>query len=98
MRAKRQDANHREIVEALEAYGCLVQTLHTVGDGCPDLVIGINGRLGFVEIKDGAKSPSSRKLTEDQIKFWNRWMGYPMCIVTDIEGALRFAKLLDGAS
>jgi hypothetical protein len=100
MRAARVDANQKKIVAALRGYGCSVTHLHQVGDGCPDLAIATppddrgRRRIGFVEIKDGSKPPSARKLTEDQIKFWDEWKGAPMALVTDVDGALRFARLL----
>jgi hypothetical protein len=99
MRAARVDANQKKIVAALRGYGCAVQHLHEVGRGCPDLVIGCRTRdgflrVGFVEIKDGSKPPSARKKTPDQIKWWDEWQGAPMALVTDVDGALRFARLL----
>jgi hypothetical protein len=71
-----------------------------MGDGFPDLVVGSPPnekgmrRIGFVEVKDGAKPPSRRKLTADQIAFWDEWKGCPMALVMDVEGALRFARML----
>jgi hypothetical protein len=99
MRAARVDKNQADIVKALRGYGCAVQHLHEVGRGCPDLVIGCRTRdgflrVGFVEIKDGSKPPSARKKTPDQIKWWDEWQGAPMALVTDVDGALRFARLL----
>lgn len=94
MKNAKADANQTEIVAALRTYGCLVQHLHIVGEGVPDLLIGIHKRFGLVEIKDGSKSPSQRKLTPAQIKFWDEWQGFPMALVTDVDGALRFARML----
>ena len=99
-RAAKIDANHHEIVAALQQYGCQVQSLAGVGGGVPDLLIlsppDANGvrRLGLVEIKDGSKPPSHRRRTADQIAWWDRWSGAPVGLVTDIQGALRFARLL----
>lgn len=46
--AKRTDGNQAEIVRALRSAGATVQTLHTVGKGCPDLVVGFRGNnYGF---------------------------------------------------
>jgi hypothetical protein len=28
------------------------------------------------------------------VKFWDEWRGCPMALVTDVEGALRFARML----
>lgn len=40
MRAAKVDKNQPEIVEALRAEGAVVQHLHAVGVGCPDLLVG----------------------------------------------------------
>lgn len=78
-RAARTDANQEDVVEAFRAFGCTVLVLSMVGDGCPDLLVGITGPdVPFnllVEVKDGMKSPSRRKLTKDQVKFLSSWRG-----------------------
>jgi hypothetical protein len=96
MRAKRVDRNQADVVSALRAYGCVVQHLHTVGEGVPDLLVGHphSRKLGLLEVKDGKKPPSARELTEAQVEFWERWSGFPIGLVTDVEGALRFARML----
>lgn len=89
-RAPRKDANHGDVVKALEMVGCKVQDLAAVGDGCPDLLIGIPTvrALAFVEIKDGDKSPSRRALTPDQVEWHQEWDGYPVHIVESVSDAL----------
>ena len=89
-RAPRKDANHGDVVKALEMVGCKVQDLAAVGDGCPDLLIGIPTvrALAFVEIKDGDKSPSRRALTPDQVEWHQEWNGYPVHIVDSVSEAL----------
>lgn len=100
-RASRIDATQTAIVKALRGYGCSVAVLSGAGvPGLPDLVVGApkgadgQRRVGFVECKDGAKRPSARALTADQVKFWDEWAGTPIAVVTDVDGALRFARLL----
>jgi len=46
-----------------------------VGKGFPDIVIGYKGINYLVEIKDGEKTKSQKKLTEDEIKFHQSWFG-----------------------
>lgn len=75
MRAAKVDANQREIVAALRDVGASVMPLHTVGQGCPDLAVGFRGQNWFIEIKDGAKSPSDRKLTPAQVEWHGAWRG-----------------------
>ena len=89
-RNPRKDANHNAVVKALEMVGCNVQDLAAVGEGCPDLLIGIPTvrALAFVEIKDGDKSPCERKLTPHQVRWHQEWDGYPVHIVESVSEAL----------
>lgn len=75
MRAAKVDANQGEIVDALRRVGCSVQLLHMVGKGCPDLLVGRHGVNVLLEIKDGSKPPSARKLTPDQEIWHDNWRG-----------------------
>lgn len=65
-RAARVDANQAAIAEALRSCGATVQLIHTVGKGCPDLLVGFGGINLLLEVKDGSKPPSKRKLTPDE--------------------------------
>lgn len=86
--AAKVDRNQIEIIAALrDIPGCTVQPLHAVGSGVPDLIVGYKGRNIFMEIKDGAKPPSRRKLTPKQIDWHNSWTGQA-CIVENIEQAI----------
>ena len=75
MKYARVDANHHVIVNALRQAGCTVTSLAAVGKGVPDLLVGIRGRNYLIEIKDGSKPPSERKLTSDQIAWHESWRG-----------------------
>lgn len=77
-RASRVDANHAEIVAALRKIGASVADTSGVGGGFPDLVVGYRGRNLIVEVKDGSKPPSKRKLTPDQVDFVAAWRGHWM--------------------
>ena len=87
-RAAKIDANHAEIVAALRKIGCKVQSLAAVGAGVPDLLVMRGFRLYLVEIKDGNKAPSARKLTPEQVKWHQEWAGAPLVVVTSVEEAL----------
>lgn len=88
--ALRVDANQTAVISALEAAGAKVWVL-----GLPvDILCGINGKFAFFEIKDGAKSPSRRKKTALQEKFFAAYPGYPVCLVDSAETALRHLKVL----
>jgi hypothetical protein len=61
--------------------------LHSVGDGCPDLLVGFKGANFLLEIKDGLKSPSKRRLTPDQQNWHELWVGQ-VAIVTNCAEAI----------
>jgi hypothetical protein len=90
-RAAKVDANQSAIVDALRSYGCSVTSLAPVGRGCPDLLVGIHKRTGLIEVKQPKKT---ERLTDDQIKWWQEWKGGPVAIVSDVDGALTFARML----
>lgn len=87
-RAARTDANHEEIVLALREIGCSVLSLAGLGKGAPDLAVGRANRIFFLELKDGTKPPSARKLTPDEVRFRDSWRGH-YAVVESIEDALR---------
>lgn len=74
-RAANIDANQPEIVEYLRSLGMSVCLLHTVGKGVPDLLVGFRGRNVLLEVKDGEKPPSRRRLTEDESDWHTKWAG-----------------------
>lgn len=88
-RAAKVDANHAEIVEALRATGCTVQSLAAVGCGCPDIIVGRGRVTVLMEVKDGRKPPSARELTPDQVAWHAAWNGAPVSVVLSVEDALR---------
>lgn len=74
-RAAKIDANHPEIVAALRAIGASVQSLASIGQGCPDLLVGYRGANYALEVKDGNKPPSKRQLTPDELRWHRTWAG-----------------------
>lgn len=73
--SKRVDQNHSAIVKGLRAVGASVQSIAAVGKGCPDLLVGFRGLNVVLEVKDGDRSPSRRKLTDDEGKWHEAWRG-----------------------
>jgi hypothetical protein len=72
--AKRTDRNHQEIRNGLKEDGYLVDDLSGIGQGIPDLAV--QSPRGwppclFLEVKDGTKPPSARRLTEAEERFMN---------------------------
>jgi len=94
MRAARIDANHEQVVLALRTAGATVQSLAATGKGVPDLLVGFQGKTLLMEIKDGSKTPSDRRLTEDQLKWHGAWRGGPLAVVDGVDAALRMLGVL----
>lgn len=89
MRAKRTDANHTAIRDALRAIpGVSVADTSGAGDGFPDLAVGRERMTYLLEIKDGNKPPSRRKLTDAQERFHSQWTGH-IDVVCNIDEALQ---------
>lgn len=90
--AYQADKNQQPIVDALEAAGALVEQLDRNGDGIPDLLVGINGRLVLLEVKNPSthkhRSPT-RALRDGQRDFFRKWRGFPVFVVFTPQQALR---------
>ena len=84
------DRNQIDIVTAFRSIGAHVQSLHTVGGGVPDLLVGIGGKLMLIEVKDGRKPPSQRTLTSEQEKWHSAWSGFPVYVITDVSEVYQF--------
>ena len=81
-RAARIDDNQKEIIAAFRKAGCSVKPVHTI-KGFVDIIVGLNGRNILVEIKDGNKPKSARKLTTAESEFHKQWKGQ-VCIVESV--------------
>lgn len=82
-RAARTDDNHQTIREAFKAMGCSVADSFRLGDGFPDLCVGCAGHNLLVEIKDGAKPPSKRRLTPEEQNWHDNWLGNVHIVETE---------------
>ena len=89
--ARRIDENQNEIVIALRKCGAYVRII-SQGDGIPDLLVGYRGYTILMEVKDGDKPQSARRLTEAEEKFFMEWKGGMLCIVEGVEQALDVLK------
>ena len=76
----RVDENQGSIVSKFRGAGFSVAITSNLGGGFPDLAVGKYGVTVLVEIKDGDKPPSKRKLTEDEQRFHDSWRG-AACVV-----------------
>lgn len=82
------DDNQAEIVKAFRGMGAGVFLVHRLKNFC-DIMIVYKGVTVAVEIKDGAKVPSARKLTEGEEKFRDEWEshGGQWALIESIEDA-----------
>jgi len=71
----RVDSNQAQIVAELRQMGCAVQSLASVRDGCPDLLVSFRGCNYLFEVKDPKQPPSKRQLTKLEKKWHEEWRG-----------------------
>ena len=90
---KRTDANQTQIVKTLRKLGASVLVLSGVGHGCPDILAGYRGQNVLIEIKDGSKPPSGRKLTEHEQAFFDGWRGQVDIVKSEEEAVALVGKL-----
>ena len=91
--ARKKDDNHDEIVDEFKRLGCGVKDVHDLPNFV-DIIICYKSATVMVEIKDGAKPASARKLTSGEKKFSDEWIakgGKWACIET-IEQANELVK------
>lgn len=93
-RAKRIDANQTEIVQAFRDLNCSVFVTSHVGQGLPDLLVGVSGMTALVEIKDGSKVPSRRKLTALENRFFSEWKGSKPHVIDSVDEVIRLVRYL----
>lgn len=89
-RIAKVDDNQPQIVKALRDHGVFVQPIHTIGKGVPDLLCAYRGLWYVLEVKDGAKRPSARKLTPDEAAWIQAIAGRaPVHVVESLDQALQ---------
>tara|TARA_Y100000310_G_C20699475_1_gene828378 strand:- start:5904 stop:6212 length:309 start_codon:yes stop_codon:yes gene_type:complete len=89
------DDNHKEIVKMFRDCGWVVLDVHTLKDCC-DIFISRAFQTIAVEIKDGKKKPSARKLTPGELKFRQNWLGHYR-LVESIEDVMDINQEFFGA-
>jgi hypothetical protein len=85
-RAARRDNGEQDIIKAMRAEGAFVKAIND--EGAFDLLCCYNGRTLLLEIKDGSKPPSARRLTSAEQKFHDEWPGNNLYIVNSVDEAL----------
>lgn len=107
-RARKVDRNQAEVVAEFRRLGCSVQVLSAVGQGVPDLLVGVPRRrdLPFAGIVvfsavDGInltveiKDGPKAKLTPDQTVWHREWKGQ-VCVVRNLEDVRNLVKSYRG--
>jgi hypothetical protein len=89
-RAARRDANEGDIIKAMRAEGAYVKVIND--EGLFDLLVSYRGETLMVEVKDGAKPPSARRLTDAEQKFHDEWPGDNLYIVNSVEEAIALLR------
>ena len=75
MRYGKRDDNHKDIVACFRGYGASVSDVSSLPNIGYDIVVGFRGFNFLVEIKDGKKAPSARKLTKSEQNMLDTWNG-----------------------
>ena len=88
-----RDANHNEIVDIFENLGGTWLDTSGVG-GALDGLLGVSGIDQRVEIKDGSKFPSRRRLTKDEETEIQGWRGRSPVIIETVEDAIQLVYKL----
>jgi len=88
-RASRIDRNQPEIVKALRKVGATVLITSQLKNAF-DILVGYQGKTFIVEIKDGLKPPSQRKLKEGEQRCKDNFesVGVKYWIIESIDDAL----------
>jgi|LGOV01.1.fsa_nt_gb hypothetical protein len=83
------DLNQPEIVEALRKFGAIVFNV-TCSKGFCDLVVCYNGEVTLIEVKDGSKPESQRRLTPRELEAVRlvNTVGCQIYIVNSIDEAI----------
>jgi hypothetical protein len=74
-------------VARLRTEGWSVWDCAAMGGGFPDLCVGKHGKTLLLEVKDGTKPPSARKLTPDEERFFENWRGSAYVVTSPEEAA-----------
>ena len=90
MKARRKDSNHAAITRVLREVGAEIVETYQL-PGALDCFVAFRGSWRLLEIKDGAKRASARKLTpaeQETIARIER-TGAPVHVVTTVDEALK---------
>lgn len=92
-RKARKDGNHTEIVEYFRKNGCSVLDIAQLKNCC-DIFVSKNGQTVAIEIKDGSRCKSQRKMSDGELTFRDNWQGLYK-LVESIDDANEVLKMLE---
>mgnify|MGYP003655012706 FL=1 len=90
-RAARTDDNQPEVVACFRRLGWYVLIISQLKNCC-DIMVSKSGETIAIEIKDGSKPPSARKLSEGEQKFKDNWLGR-WELVESVDDVIKLNKL-----
>lgn len=90
---KGKDANHDELVSYAVRVGFTVLETHNLNDGL-DLLVGLCGLDQRIEIKDGAKVPSKRRLSAGEAQVFTVWRGRLPVVWESIDDVNKLRQVL----
>lgn len=106
MRARRTDANHRTVTDAIRKLGYPVKSLHTQGGGVEDLLVGLDwvdcGGVPtkmwvLVEVKRVVTESTGRvRFTKQQREWYAQTEGFPRLVVTSAQDAVDQLRRMTG--
>lgn len=87
----KKDANHNELVAAMESLGLCVYDVSGLGRGLPDCLVWVRGEWQLVEIKNPKTGYGRRGLNSIQKRWIGQWRGGPVFIVRTTEDVANLA-------
>ena len=69
----RVDDNQKAIIALLRDLNCSVISTASLGNGFPDIIVGVGGENFLFELKNPNKPKSAKKLTEAEQKWHEEW-------------------------
>lgn len=90
-RAARKDDNHVEIVRTFRTLGFSVLDVAQLKNCC-DIFVSKSGQTCAIEVKDGLKPPSARKLSEGEETFRDTWRG-KWALIESVDDAIKLDEV-----
>ncbi len=88
--AARVDRNQSVIIDALEKVGATVEPIRSTHGGCPDLLVGFQGRNYLIE----CKVPTEGRLSEIQKVWRDNWSGGKPFVIKTVDDVILWAELI----